>query len=151
MDKSEVGLSLTRLRRTTEALAVQARQDAIDIGFEIARYIVKRELRDDPRALVDFADEAMSALGAGRAVRLRVSPEDLERLENTDATSGHARLAEVEVCGDPLLSPGDVEVDTELGLVDGTLDRRFKNLRMRVERELGAPVRGELEGAGEVH
>lgn len=126
--------ALEVLRRTGETLAEQARSDALEIGLEVARHIIGQELRTNVEPILRLVREAVRHAGTTRQVTVRLCPDHAERVADALADDRTAQLsvAEVSVVADPELSPGDVEVETEFGYVDGRLNRRFDDLRQRL-------------------
>jgi flagellar assembly protein FliH len=117
------------LRLSAERLAEQARGDALEIGFLVARRILEAELSTGPEALFALVKGALRRAGDSRLVRVRCHPSHLPDLSGP-AAAGQLGVtaATVEVVGDPALQPGDVVVDTDFGKVDGRLETRLSEL-----------------------
>jgi flagellar assembly protein FliH len=113
----------------SERLAEQARADALEIGFLVARRILEAELTTSPEALFGLVRGALKKAGESRKVVVRLHPEDA-RLIEAPAAAGQLGVttATVEVTGDPTLERGDVLVDTDFGKIDGRLRTRFDEL-----------------------
>jgi len=123
--------AIERLRLVGSSLAEQARADALEIGFLVAKRILDGEVRAAPEALFSLVRGALERVGQARSVTVRLCPADAERVEA--AGGAHAwsglTIAEVNVVADTTLSTGDVVVDSDLGHVDGRLDTRLAELR----------------------
>jgi flagellar assembly protein FliH len=117
------------LRLQGERLAEQARSDALEIGFLVARRILEAELGTSADALFALVRGALKRAGDSRKVVVRVHPEDARLLEGA-ASAGQLGVtaATITVAGDPTLGRGDVMVDTDFGMVDGRLATRFDEL-----------------------
>lgn len=117
------------LRLSAERLAEQARNDALEIGFLVARRILEAELSTGPEALFALVKGALKRAGDSRLVRVRCHPGDASALSG-QAAAGQLGVttATVEVVADPGLEPGDVVVDTDFGKVDGRLRTRLEEL-----------------------
>jgi flagellar assembly protein FliH len=117
------------LRLSAERLAEQARSDALEIGFLVARRILEAELSTGPEALFALVKGALRRAGDSRLVRVRCHPGDLQALSGP-AAAGQLGVttATVEVVADAGLAPGDVVVDTDFGKVDGRLETRLEEL-----------------------
>ncbi|HYD40115.1 MAG TPA: FliH/SctL family protein [Anaeromyxobacter sp.] len=117
------------LRLQAERLAEQARADALEIGFRVARRILEAELSTSPDAFFSLVRSALQRAGDSRKVSVRVHPQDAKTLAPALAagTLGVA-AATVEVLPDAGLAPGDCIVDTDFGKVDGRLDTRLEEL-----------------------
>jgi len=117
------------LRLSAERLAEQARGDALEIGFLVARRILEAELSTGPEALFALVKGALKRAGDSRLVRVRCHPSHVSALSG-QAAAGQLGVttATVEVLADPGLEPGDVMVDTDFGKVDGRLKTRLEEL-----------------------
>ena len=126
------------LRRTGEALAEQARSDALEIGFQVARRIIGAEVRADVEPLLSFIKEALKHAGDERVIQLRLNPDDVAAIEaqsgaipQLDITTAH-----FELTPDPSLERGDCVLITEGGEVDGRLQTRLQELQQAARRAL---------------
>jgi flagellar assembly protein FliH len=131
-----VEAAVATLRAQADRLAEQARGDAIEIGFQVARRILESELRQNPDALFALVRSALRRAGDSRRVNVRVAPEDLARLRSEEAR-GHLdglTAARVEYVSDPALQPGDCVVDADFGQVDGRLTTRLAEVRRAVDQ-----------------
>jgi len=117
------------LRLQSDRLAEQARSDALEIGFLVARRILEAELTTGPEPLFALVRGALKRAGDSRRIVVRVHPEDAA-LVSGPAAAGELGVsaAAIEVAGDPSLERGDVVVDTDFGKVDGRLRTRLEEL-----------------------
>jgi flagellar assembly protein FliH len=117
------------LKLQAERLAEQARADALEIGFRVARRILEAELSSSPEPFFALVRSALKRAGESRKVTVRVHPQDARVLAPALARDGlGVASATVEVVQDPSLSPGDCVVDTDFGKVDGRLQTRLEEL-----------------------
>ncbi len=117
------------LKLQAERLAEQARGDALEIGFMVARRILEAELSTGPEPLFALVRGALKRAGDSRKVVVRVHPGDVALLSGP-AAAGELGVsaAAIEIAGDPGLDRGDVLVDTDFGKVDGRLRTRLDEL-----------------------
>ncbi len=117
------------LKLQAERLAEQARGDALEIGFMVARRILEAELSTGPEPLFALVRGALRSAGDSRKVVVRVHPSDVAALAGP-AAAGELGVsaAAIEIAGDPGLERGDVVVDTDFGKVDGRLATRLGEL-----------------------
>lgn len=127
--------AVTLLRAQGERLAEQARSDALELAFMIARKILEREIHCDPMALLSLIRSAITRAGEANQITVRLSAMDSDalRLAGHDLTSSNFSLAKVTVVADPNLGAGDCVVETNLGTVDGRLSTRLAEMRETVE------------------
>lgn len=126
------------LHLQAECLAEQARADALEIAFQVARKILQTELSSSPEPLFALIRSALQRVGDSRRIVLRLTPEDAalvaadkERLE-----AGTVAVARIEIVADASLSPGDCMVETDFGKVDGRLATRLEEVRRTVKATL---------------
>ncbi|MEN9800506.1 MAG: hypothetical protein RL653_4203 [Pseudomonadota bacterium] len=130
-----LAMALEQLRLESEHLAQQARSDALELGFVVARKILEMEISANPAALFALIRSAVRKVGDARTLTLRLHPEDCQRLEAAGGVRemGELAMMTVEVRPDTSLSPGDCVIDSELGRVDGRLAARLAELKRQVE------------------
>ncbi len=133
VERLELGVTL--LRAQGERLAEQARSDALELAFMIARRILEREVHSDPVALLSLIRTAITRAGEANQITIRLSSVDADGLREAghDLASPTFSLAKVSVVADPNLSAGDCIVETNLGTVDGRLSTRLAEMRETVE------------------
>lgn len=117
------------MRLQAERLAEQARADALEIGFRVARRVLEAELSTSPDAFFSLVRTALQRAGDSRKISVRVHPQDAKALAPALGAGGlGVAAATVEVVPDASLKPGDCVVDTDFGKVDGRLDTRLDEL-----------------------
>ncbi|HET7754657.1 MAG TPA: FliH/SctL family protein [Anaeromyxobacteraceae bacterium] len=132
---SRVAAAIETLRAQSAHLAEQARADALEIGFAVARAILATEVRQSPEALFSLVRSAVRRAGDSRRIVVRVAPEDAELLrgEAGVAAMDATVAARVEVTADRSLMRGDCIVDADFGRIDGRLETRLSELRRAVQ------------------
>ncbi|AKU93026.1 FliH/SctL family protein [Vulgatibacter incomptus] len=135
---SRVVASVERLRSESERLAEQARADALEIGFQVARRILETELSASAEPLFALVRSAVRRAGESRTLTLRLHPADKELIEQSGGAERIDVLlaAKLKLAADPSLSRGDCMVDADFASVDGRLDTRFAQLERSVGRAL---------------
>ncbi|HVE83609.1 MAG TPA: FliH/SctL family protein [Myxococcales bacterium] len=128
---ARIAAAVDALRLEAARLAEQARSDALEIGFQVARRILELELTASPQPLFALIRSAVRRAGEARTLAVRLSPRDAERVRaaGSDRAAGELAVAKVEIVADPDLGTGDCVVETELGTVDGRLSTRLDELR----------------------
>jgi len=122
------------LRVTTERLAAEARTDALEIGFLVARRILEMELSASAEPLVNLVRSAVRRLGESRRIAIHLSPTDAQALNAVIEDRGpqavaQAAISRVEVVADASLGRGDCLVEGDLVTVDGRINARIEELR----------------------
>jgi flagellar assembly protein FliH len=117
------------LRLTAGRLAEEARSDALEIGFQVARRVIEAELQTSPETLFALVRSALKRAGDSRKIVIRLHPEDARTVAASVASGDLAvAAAAVEVQPDATLERGDCLVETDFGQVDGRLQTRLDEL-----------------------
>lgn len=126
------------LRATSERLAAEARSDALEIGFLVARRILEMELSTSPEPLVSLVRSAMRRLGESRTIAIRLSPADAQTVaaaiesQGTQAVTPIA-ISKIDIIPDAGLGRGDCLVEGNLVTVDGRISARIEELRRSLD------------------
>lgn len=127
---SQLSAAVESLRLKAARLGEQARSDALEIGFQIARRIIDAELKASPEPLFAMVKSAVRRLGDARRVTLRLHPDDATLLESKEVRQRIGlTLMQVEVIADARLGRGDCVIDSEVGSIDGRIDARLDELK----------------------
>jgi flagellar assembly protein FliH len=137
---SRLGSAVELLRTTSEKLAAEARSDALEVGFLIARRILEVELTTSPEPLVSLVRSTIRRLGEARKMVIKLSPADAEAVSAVLAARGPSAVtsvatAQIEVIADGSLGRGDCLVEGEVGSVDGRIATRLEELRRALAEE----------------
>jgi flagellar biosynthesis/type III secretory pathway protein FliH len=127
--------ALATLRAQADHLAEQARSDAIEIGFQVARKILEVQLHHDAEPLFALVRSAIRRAGESRRIVVRAAPEDVPLLESEAgrASAGGLSAVRIELVADASLRHGDCVVDADFGQVDGRLSTRLTEIRRAVD------------------
>jgi flagellar assembly protein FliH len=126
------------LRATTERLAAEARTDALELGFLVARRILEMELTASAEPLVNLVRSAVHRLGESRRIAIHLSPADAQALTTVIEARGAQAVAppsisRVDIVADPSLGRGDCLVEGDMVTVDGRINARIEELRRVLE------------------
>jgi len=121
-----------------ERLAEQARADAFEIGFLVARKILETEVRSSPEPLFALVKSALRRAGESRRVVIRLCPDDAAALHarKDGLAAGSLSSALIEIVPTADLEPGDCVVETDFGKIDGRLATRLEEVRRSVKSAL---------------
>jgi len=129
-----IGSAAQFLRQAAERLAAEARSDALEVGFMVARRILEADLTANLEHLVGLVRSAIRRLGESRHIKLQLCPEDARLVEEVLKKDGVQAVspvsaAQIELVADPSLQRGDCVVTGDLGTVDGRINTRLEELR----------------------
>ncbi|GGH57160.1 hypothetical protein GCM10010975_16530 [Comamonas phosphati] len=101
-------------------------QDLLQLACDIARQVVRQELRSQPQALLPVVREALDMLVTeGRPATIRLNPADFEALDEALRTEygAHSRI---QWQADAGVAAGGVKVESGGAEVDAGLDKRWR-------------------------
>lgn len=121
------------------ALEARADERGLERSVELARLLAERllgeELRQDPARITALARRALGEARGARRVRVVAHPDDAARLEAERETLG-AALDVLEIVADPARSPGDLRLETEIGVLDAALAPQLDRLTQKLRESL---------------
>jgi flagellar assembly protein FliH len=125
---------VTSFRDEMTTLESQLASDLVSLAIDIARQVLRDELRFRPDALLPAAREALRALGEGASrMELRVNPSDAallrEHLEHQAPSLGW------KVHPDPAIMPGGCRIDADTGVADATFEARWQAVMASLGRD----------------
>jgi flagellar assembly protein FliH len=139
-DTRRLTAAVESLRLEAGRLAEQARADALEIGFQVARRILELELAARPEPLFSLVRSAVRRLGDARHLVIKLHPEDAQRVGSEEGRQKLGlTLMKVEVAADASLERGDCVIESENATVDGRLSTRLDELKRGVESALAEP------------
>ncbi len=139
--REQLGAAVDSLQLHSQRLAEQARNDSLEMAFQIARRITGIEMKQNLVPLFDLVRDSLAELAAARRITLRVCTQDVEalRTQHASRTAAGLSMAEIAFAADPTLKLGECKVDSDLG----RLDERREGLQEQRRDE----VREAAEGA----
>jgi len=121
----------------TETVIHESENDLLQIALSIAQKVLKKELSQDPEAILESIQEALSALSPAKTAILRIHPQDVEmitrkRPELLEAVKGVSIL---KIEPDPKLLPGDCIVETLNRIVDTRPEVQLAEIKKKLLSE----------------
>jgi flagellar assembly protein FliH len=134
---ARMGAAIELINVHGERIAAEARVDAIEIAFLVARKIIDTEITTSIEPLVGIIRTAVRRLGESRQVVVKLCPQDAEAIAAASAARGAPALgrisaAQIEIVADAALGRGDCVVEGDFATVDGRLSTRIEELRRAV-------------------
>ena len=135
----EAGVRLAQLLQSTRNSLIRSEQQIsqhiLELACDLARQVVRRELRADHEALKPVIDEALRELVIdGLPATVRLNPADLQAMGGALRETLASPVP--ELVADPSISPGGCVVETAATSVDATVEKRWAravgNLGMNV-------------------
>jgi flagellar assembly protein FliH len=121
---------LHHLARTIDELSTvrgdvlrQTERQMVLLALAVARRVVHREVSLDPDLLLDMARIAIDRLGGSGRVTIRLHPDDHAAVSS--ARTGQLAGGGITITADPRLSRGACHVESDIGLIDASLDAQL--------------------------
>ena len=127
--------------RAVALAALEARADerALDRSIELARVLAERLLGEalqlDPARLSAIAKRALEEARGARRIRVVAHPSDAARLD-AERVSLAVGLEALEIVADPARTPGDLRLETEIGVLDAALAPQLDRLTQKLRESL---------------
>ncbi|HEY2189563.1 MAG TPA: flagellar assembly protein FliH [Caldimonas sp.] len=122
---TQVGALVKSVGEQLDALQQEMARAVADAAAALARQVLRSELAVRPEAVATVAEQAIDALLlSARHIVLRVHPDDHALIAGHSAEAIAARGA--RVVADPQIARGGCRVDSDIGLVDATIDERWR-------------------------
>lgn len=135
--KPELEAQVTQLRSLCETMTEPLKtldddveQELVAVAMQVAKHLVRRELKTDPGQVVAAVRQAVSILPINtRNIRVYLHPEDAilvkQNLSVTDDAEEEQRWKIVE---DPALTRGGCNVESEHSRIDATVEARLSSI-----------------------
>lgn len=121
-----IGEVVQSLEDSFRQMQAAAAQDLLKLACDIARQVVRQELRSQPQALLPVVHEALDMLvEESRPVTVRLNPADHEALDQA-LRGEHGAHSRIQWVGDAAIAAGDVKVECGATEIDGGLDKRWR-------------------------
>lgn len=122
--------SMAELGRFQKQLIVESEKQVAKLAIEIAKKIVRREVRIDDQIILAMIKVALSYVGDARKMRIRVNPEDLQVVRQSlpQMTDFESAATAPELIGDPAVERGGFVIESDAGMVDARLGQQFQEI-----------------------
>jgi flagellar assembly protein FliH len=151
-----------RMRRLVQAMLsgfARQRRDllgelqpyVVRIAVEVARRIVRRELRTDPGMVTRTVGAALEQVGTASETRVRVHPLDAQVLQKTirELVPTPDEAASLEIVPDGSIERGGCVVESDRGIVDARLRTQFEEMQGRLLDALETSRRHSEDAGGD--
>lgn len=131
----QVGALASEFENRLESLEQQLAGRIAGVALELARQVVRSELSQHPEVVVAVAEEALGALlSSARQIVLRLHPDDHTMVQAYLTELLAARGA--RVVGDPSLTRGGCRVESDIAVVDASVEARWSRASAAMGNEL---------------
>ncbi len=112
------------------ALYAQAEREVVKLALEVAKKIVRREVRVDPEIIQTLVKVALQHVAVKSPVTIRLHPADHEYLLQLQTSSSTREGSEREAVylADKSIERGGCLIETDCGDVDARIDEEFREV-----------------------
>lgn len=106
----------------------QVENEIAALAINIAKHVIRREIKTDSGQVVGIVKEALAALpSSSQNIQLFLHPDDAELVKSSLSLDSvdQARWA---VISDPVISPGGCRVITDASTIDATVEKRLSTI-----------------------
>src|SRR4029079_7232291 len=122
---TQVGALVRSVGEQLDALQQERRLPLAQTATALARQVLRSELATRPECVTQVAEQALDALLlSARHIVLRVHPDDHALIVAGSAEAIAARGA--RLVADPQVERGGCRLESDIGLVDATIDERWR-------------------------
>ncbi len=134
--QEEVTAFLNQLQQRFEAYLQSTEPQVLELVMEIARKVVRDELRQHPEHVLNVVRDTLRRVKGFGTVRVRVHPSDLERVRQfrTSLLTVLEGAEGIEVVEDRRVEAGSCVVETEHGTYDARLSTQFEEIEQLLQR-----------------
>lgn len=122
--------SLTEFEQLQRRIFADAEKQVAKLALEIAKKIVRREVRIDEQIVLAMIKVAMSYVSDGRKIKVRVNPADLKVIHANFSRGSDFESSSPppEWVADPAIERGGFVIESDVGMVDGRLGQQFQEI-----------------------
>jgi flagellar assembly protein FliH len=108
----------------------QSEQEMVSLVLEVARKVIKTEVQQNPNVIGEMIRHAMRRVVDKETVRIRVNPDDIERVrgEREELLRVLDGIRHLEIDDDRRIGPGGCVIETNGGTIDARIDTQFEQL-----------------------
>lgn len=119
---------ITSLAEPLKDFDEQVESELVELAIQIAKQIIRRELKTDPGQIVAVVREAIAALpSSSHQIKLHLHPEDAN-LVKTALQLEESASDRWHIIEDPVLARGGCRVLTENSQIDATIENKLTTL-----------------------
>jgi flagellar assembly protein FliH len=125
---------LSGFARQRRDLLTELQPYVVRIAVEVARRIVRRELRTDPGMVARTVGAALEQVASASQTRVRVHPLDAQVLQESirEIVPAPDEAAALEIVPDGSIERGGCVVESDRGIVDARLQTQFEEMQGRL-------------------
>lgn len=118
---------LKNLEKEIQEIILNLDKDILKLSLNIAEKIILKELNIDPEVSLRVIREALNYIAEGTEVNIKVNPKEYQFLEE-NLLKYIIPPRRIKLIPDESISEGGVFIETSLGIIDATFEKRWKKI-----------------------
>lgn len=135
---------LRELGTLKRRLFLESEGELLKLSLEIARHILRSEVKTDPAVITRALRAAVEHLADRSRIRILVHPDDMAELHKTlTETAESCRMEQWELVEDRSIERGGCFLESGFGRVNATIDEQLQAVAEELQQEFAARPEGD--------
>ena len=118
---------LKNLEKESKELILNMDKEVLNLALNIAQKLILKEIERDPEISLRLVKEALNYIAEGTELNIKVNPEEYKFLEE-NLLKYISPSQKIKLIPDESISKGGIFIETSLGVIDATFEKRWKKL-----------------------
>ena len=118
---------LKNLEKESKELILNMDKEVLNLALNIAQKLILKEIERDPEISLRLIREALNYIAEGTELNIKVNPEEYKFLEE-NLLKYISPSQKIKLIPDESISKGGIFIETSLGVIDATFEKRWKKL-----------------------
>jgi len=118
---------LKKLEKESKELILNMDKEVLNLALNIAQKLILKEIESDPEISLRLIKEALNYIAEGTELNIKVNPEEYKFLEE-NLLKYISPSQKIKLIPDESISKGGIFIETSLGVIDATFEKRWKKL-----------------------
>lgn len=118
---------LKNLEKESKELILNMDKEVLNLALNIAQKLILKEIERDPEISLRLIREALNYIAEGTELNIKVNPEEYKFLKE-NLLKYIPPSQKIKLIPDESISKGGIFIETSLGVIDATFEKRWKKL-----------------------
>ena len=118
---------LKNLEKESKELILNMDKEVLNLALNIAQKLILKEIEKDPEISLRLIKEALNYIAEGTELNIKVNPEEYKFLKE-NLLKHIPPSQKIKLIPDESISKGGIFIETSLGVIDATFEKRWKKL-----------------------
>lgn len=135
--REEILSFLKRVESNLGSLVLNLDKEILTLSLEIAKKLILKEIEVDKELLFRIIKEALSYIVEGTEILIKVNPEEYTSLQHRlgEKEALAFKGYKIKLISDPAISKGGLFIETKVGYIDATLEKRWEKLLAQLKSD----------------